>query len=367
MVRRRSGVQVPSWAPHLGMSLRDFFRKIFKPIGDLAIDLGTANSLVWHSKKGLVINEPSVVAIMEGRGGIRKVVAVGNEAKRMLGKTPGDIRAVRPLRDGVIADFDVAEAMLSYFIKKALEGKNTFLKPRVVVGIPSNITPVEKRAVVEAAELAGASEVYLVEEPMAAAIGAGLPIDQPVGNMIVDIGGGTTEVAVISMAGIVCSTSIKVAGDEIDEAIVSYIKKKYNMLIGDRTAEFIKINVGAAVEIEPEKSIEVKGRDVVSGIPRSVVVSQKDIVEACQEQVSAIVHAVRETLEKTPPELSADIYERGIYLAGGGALLRGLDKVISGETGIKVVVSDEPMLAVVRGCAKVLEDIELLSRINALQ
>jgi len=348
------------------MSWRNFFRKILKPIGDLAIDLGTANSVVWHSKKGIVINEPSVVAVMEGKGGVRRVVAVGSEAKKMLGRTPEDIKAIRPLRDGVIADFEVAEAMLSYFIKKALDGRNTFLKPRVVIGVPTSITPVEKRAVVEAAEVAGASEVYLVEEPMASAIGAGLPIDQPIGNMIVDIGGGTTEVAVISMAGIVCSTSIKIAGDEMDEAIVSYVRKKYGILIGDRTAELVKISIGAAVEIEPDKSMEVRGRDVFSGAPKSVIVTQKDVVEACKEPVSAIVQAVKQTLEKTPPELSADIYERGICITGGGSLLRGLDKVISEETGVKVFVAEEPLLTVVKGCAKVLEDIELLSRINAL-
>ncbi len=345
------------------VSLRRFFSRFFKPVGDLAIDLGTANTLVWHSKRGLIINEPSVVAVMEVKG-VKRVVAIGSEAKRMQGRTPEDIRVIRPLRDGVIADFDVAEAMLSYFIRKATDGGGRFIKPRVVIGVPSLITPVEKRAVIEASELAGASEVFLIEEPMAAAIGAGLPIDQPVGNMIVDIGGGTTEVAVISLAGIVCSTSLKIGGDEFDEAIIQYIRKKYNLLIGEKTAEQIKINIGAAIEIEPEKSMEVFGRDLLSGVPKSIIIKQKDIVEACYEQVSTIVSAVRITLEKTPPELSADIYEKGIYFSGGGSLLRGIDKVVEDETGIKTIVIDEPLLGVVKGCAKVLEDLDLLSRVN---
>jgi rod shape-determining protein MreB len=349
------------------MPIGKFLRKIFGYGGDLAIDLGTANTVVWHSKKGLIINEPSVVAVMELKGGVRKVIAVGNEAKRMLGRTPEDIKAIRPLRDGVIADFEVAEAMLSYFIRKALEGGSRFFKPRVVIGVPSIITPVEKRAVIEAAELAGASEVYLVYEPMAAAIGAGLPIDQPGGNMIVDIGGGTTEVAVISMAGIVCSTSLKIAGDEFDEAIVQYLRRKFGILVGERTAELIKMTIGAAMEIEPDKEIELYGRDVSNGIPKKIVISQRDIVEACKDQVSAIVSAVKSTLEKTPPELSGDIYERGICLTGGGSLLAGLDKLVEKETGIKTFVAKEPLFTVVKGCAKVLEDIELLARVNVAQ
>jgi rod shape-determining protein MreB len=346
------------------MPIKNFLRKIFGYPGDLAVDLGTANTLVWHSKKGLIINEPSVVAIMELKGGIKKVIAVGNEAKRMVGRTPEDIKAIRPLRDGVIADFDVAEAMLSYFIRKALEGGNKFLKPRVVIGVPSIITPVERRAVIEAAELAGAGEVYLVYEPMAAAIGAGLKVDQPGGNMIVDIGGGTTEVAVISMAGIVCSTSLKIAGDELDEAIIHYVRRTHGIHIGERTAEQLKIEIGAAIEIEPEKGMEVYGRDVSNGIPKKAWITQRDIVNACREQVYAIISAIKNTLEKTPPELSADIYERGIYLAGGGALLRGLDTLIEKETGVKAIVTPEPLLAVTKGCAKVLEDIELLTRVN---
>lgn len=363
MVRRRSGVQVPSWAPQK-VRFFSFLSRFFKAGGDLAIDLGTANTLVWHSKRGLIINEPSVVAVMEYKG-IRQVVAVGNEAKKMLGRTPADIKAIRPLRDGVIADFEVAGAMLSYFIKKATEGTSRFFRPRVVIGVPSLITPVEKRAVIEAAELAGASEVFLVEEPMAAAIGIGLPVDQPIGNMVVDIGGGTTEVAVISMAGIVCSTSLKIGGDEFDEAIVNYVRRKYNLHIGERTAEQVKITIGAAIEIEPDKSMEIFGRDVVTGIPKSITITQKDVVEACSEQVGAVVSAIKSTLEKTPPELSADIYERGIFFSGGGSLLRGLDKLVEQETGIKAHVPEDALLGVVKGCAKVLDDIKLLSRINA--
>jgi rod shape-determining protein MreB len=254
--------------------------------------------------------------------------------------------------------------MLSYFIRKALEGGNKFLKPRVVIGVPSIITPVEKRAVIEAAELAGAGEVYLVYEPMAAAIGAGLKVDQPGGNMIVDIGGGTTEVAVISMAGIVCSTSLKIAGDEFDESIIHYVRRTHGIHIGERTAEQLKIEIGAAIEIEPEKGMEVYGRDVSNGIPKKAWITQRDIVNACREQVYAIISAIKNTLEKTPPELSADIYERGIYLAGGGALLRGLDILVEKETGVKAIVAPEPLLAVTKGCAKVLEDIELLTRVN---
>ncbi len=363
MVRRRSGVQVPSWAYKV-VKFFAFLSKIFRASGDLAIDLGTANTVVWHSKKGLVINEPSVVAVMEYKG-VKNVVAVGNEAKKMLGRTPSDVKAIRPLRDGVIADFEVAEAMLSYFIRKAMEGGNRFFRPRVVIGVPSLITPVEKRAVIEAAESAGASEVFLVEEPMAAAIGAGLPVDQPVGNMIVDIGGGTTEVAVISMAGIVCSTSLKIAGDEFDEAIVNYVRRKYNLHIGERTAEQIKINIGAAIEVEPEKSMEVFGRDAITGIPRNIIVTQSDVVEACSEQVKAVISAIKSTLEKTPPELSADIYERGIYLSGGGSLLRGFGKLVEQETGIKAHIQEDALFGVVKGCAKVLEDIRLLARVNA--
>ncbi len=344
--------------------LKNFFARIVRAPGDLAIDLGTANTLVWHSKKGLVINEPSVVAVMTVKG-VKRVIAVGNEAKRMLGRTPEDIKVIRPLRDGVIADFDVAEVMLSYFIKKALDGGGRFLKPRVVIGVPSIITPVERRAVIEAAELAGAAEVFLIDEPMAAAIGAGLPVDQPVGSMIVDIGGGTTEVAVISMSGIVCSTSLKTAGDEFDEAIQYYVRRKYGLVIGEKTAEQIKISIGAAMELEPELSMEVFGRDVITGIPRSVTITQRDVVEACQEHVSAIVAAIRSTLEKTPPELSSDIYTRGIYFSGGGSLLRGLDKVVEKDTGIKTIVVQDALLGVVKGCAKVLEDIELLARINS--
>ncbi|MCX7856977.1 MAG: rod shape-determining protein [Deltaproteobacteria bacterium] len=331
---------------------------------DLAIDLGTANTLVYVKGKGIVTNEPSVVAIHKDPKGTKKVIAVGEEAKRMLGKTPGDIMAIRPLKDGVIADFEVTEVMLKYFIQK-IHNRKSYARPRVVISIPSGITPVEKRAVKESAESAGAREVYLIEEPMAAAIGVGLPITEPDGNMIVDIGGGTTEVAVISLAGIVYCNSVRVAGDKIDEAIIQYIKRKYNMLIGERTAELVKINIGSAYPSpdEEDMKMEVKGRDLIGGIPRTLEISAKEIREAINEPVNAIVEAVRIALERTPPELASDIVDKGIVLSGGGALLRNIDALIKEVTKLPVIVADNPLTAVVEGAGKVLDELDLLKQI----
>jgi len=331
---------------------------------DLAIDLGTANTLVYVKGRGIVTNEPSVVAIHKDSKGAKKVIAVGEEAKRMLGKTPGNVVAIRPLKDGVIADFEVTEVMLKYFIQK-IHNKKSYARPRVVISIPSGITPVEKRAVKESAESAGAREVYLIEEPMAAAIGVGLPITEPDGNMIVDIGGGTTEVAVISLAGIVYCNSVRVAGDKIDEAIIQYIKRKYNLLIGERTAELVKINIGSAYPSaeEEEVKMEVKGRDLIGGIPRTLEVSAKEIREAISEPVNAIVEAVRIALERTPPELASDIVDKGIVLSGGGALLRNLDALIKEVTKLPVIVAENPLTAVVEGAGKVLDELDLLKQV----
>jgi len=331
---------------------------------DLAIDLGTANTLVYVKGRGIVTNEPSVVAIHKDSKGAKKVIAVGEEAKRMLGKTPGNVVAIRPLKDGVIADFEVTEVMLKYFIQK-IHNKRSYARPRVVISIPSGITPVEKRDVKESAESAGAREVYLIEEPMAAAIGVGLPITEPDGNMIVDIGGGTTEVAVISLAGIVYCNSVRVAGDKIDEAIIQYIKRKYNMLIGERTAELVKINIGSAYPSaeEEEVKMEVKGRDLIGGIPRTLEVSAKEIREAISEPVNAIVEAVRIALERTPPELASDIVDKGIVLSGGGALLRNLDALIKEVTKLPVIVAENPLTAVVEGAGKVLDELDLLKQV----
>ncbi len=329
---------------------------------DIAIDLGTANTLLYVKGRGIVSNEPSVVAVATTRSGAQKVVAVGHEAKEMLGKTPGEIRAVRPLKDGVIADFAVTEAMLRYFIQKA-HNRSTFVKPRMVICIPSGVTVVEKRAVRESAENAGASEVYLIEEPLAAAIGANLPITEPSGNMIVDIGGGTTEVAVISLAGIVTAESVKVGGDKWDDAIVHHVRKRHNLLIGERTAERIKINVGNAHPgAFPEGVVElsIKGRDLTVGIPKEITITSDEVREALEESVGVVVEAVMNTLEKTPPELAADIVDKGIVLAGGGAMLRGLDLLLSEQTGLPVVVADEPLNAVAMGSGKVLEEMNLL-------
>lgn len=325
---------------------------------DLAIDLGTANTLVLAKNKGVVVYEPSIVAINKITG---KVEAVGKEAKEMLGRTPGNIIAIRPMKDGVIADFESTERMLDYFIKKA-HNRNMWVRPRIVIGVPSEITQVEKRAVRDAAYRARATEVFLVEETMAAAIGAGLPITEPSGNMIVDIGGGTTDVAVISLAGIVYSRSVRIAGNEMDEAIIQYVKKKYNLLIGERTAEQVKIELGSAFALEEELSMEIKGRNLMEGIPKTIVISDSEIREALGDTVAVIVNTVHEALEKTPPELSADILDRGIVLTGGGALLKKLDVRLREETGLPVSIAEQPLYSVVLGAGKLLDNIDLLRR-----
>ncbi len=330
---------------------------------DLAIDLGTANTLVFAKGRGVVSNEPSVVAVQADDRGVDRVRAVGKEAKSMLGRTPGSIRAVRPLKDGVIADFEIAEAMLRYFIRKA-HNRSTLLRPRIVISVPSGITEVEKRAVRESALSASAREVYLLEEPMAAAIGAGLPITEPSGNMIIDIGGGTTEVAIISLAGIVYANSSRVGGDKMDEGILSYVKRKYNLLIGERTAERIKIEVGSAYPTEELKTIAIKGRDLVAGVPKSLEVNSEDIREALMESVNAIVEAAKIVLERTPPELAADIADKGIVLTGGGALLENLDVLLREETGLPVMLAEDPMTAVVMGCGRCLDELDLLKDVT---
>jgi rod shape-determining protein MreB and related proteins len=332
---------------------------------DLAIDLGTATTLTFVRGKGIVANEPSVVAVQRGASGTKKVLAVGKEAKEMLGRTPGNIVAIRPMKDGVIADFEVTEAMLRYFITKA-HNRRTLVRPRIIVCVPSGITEVEKRAVRDSALAAGAREVYLIEEPMAAAIGAGLPITEPSGNMIVDIGGGTTEVAVISLAGIVFAKSIRVAGDKMDEAIVGYIKRKYNLLIGERSAEQIKKDIGSAYPLEEPLTVEVKGRDLVAGVPKTLTVNSDEIREALAEPVNAIVDAVRVVLERTPPELSADIVDKGIVLSGGGSQLKNLDVLLREETGLPVMVAENPQLSVVLGTGRALDELRLLREV-ALQ
>ena len=329
---------------------------------DLAIDLGTANTLIYMKGQGIVCNESSVVAVQMDRRGTKRVLAVGIEAKRMLGRTPGNIVAIRPLKDGVIADFETTEAMLRYFIRK-VHKRRAWIKPRIVICVPNGITEVEKRAVREAAESAGAREVYLMEEPMAAAIGAGLPVTDPIGNMIVDIGGGTTEVAVISLAGVVFSRSVRVGGDKMDEAIGQYIKRKYNLLIGERTAELIKITIGSAYPTEEPQSMEIKGRDLVAGVPKTVELSDDEIRDSLLEPINQIVDAVRIALERTPPELASDIVDKGIVLAGGGALLRNLDVLLSGETGLPVVQADDPLTAVVMGAGKALDELSLLREV----
>lgn len=340
---------------------------LFDPIfglfsNDLAIDLGTANTLVYAKGRGIVCNEPSVVAIQKDVRGIKRVLAAGEEAKRMLGRTPGNITAIRPMKDGVIADFEVTEAMLRYFIRKA-HNRKTLVRPRIIVAVPFGITEVEKRAVRESAESAGAREVYLIEEPMAAAIGAGLPITEPSGNMIVDIGGGTTEVAVISLAGIVYSKSARIAGDKMDEAILQYIKRKYNLLIGERTAEIIKITIGTAYTTNERRTVDVKGRDLVAGVPKTIEISEEEVREALMEPINAIVEAVRIALEQTPPELAADIVDRGIVLAGGGALLRNLDVLLREETGLPVMLADDPLSCVALGSGRALDELDLLRKV----
>jgi len=330
---------------------------------DLAIDLGTANTLVYVKGKSIVLNEPSVVAVsMDGRSKNR-VLAVGSEAKHMLGRTPGSIVAIRPLRDGVIADFEVTEAMLRHFIQK-VHNRRSFVRPRIIIAVPSGITQVEKRAVRESAESAGAREVFLIEEPMAAAIGANLPITEPTCNMVVDIGGGTTEVAVISLAGIVYSRSVRVAGDKMDEAIIQYIKRKYNLLIGERTSEIIKTTIGNAYPNPQElETIEVKGRDLASGIPKILSIDSEEIRVAISEQIDAIVETVKIALEQTPPELSADIVDRGIVLTGGGALLKNLDKLLREETSLPITVTEDPLITVALGAGRALDSLEILKRV----
>lgn len=328
---------------------------------DIGIDLGTANTLVYVKNQGIVLCEPSVVTVQRGTS---TVMAVGEEAKRMLGRTPGSIIAIRPMKDGVIADFDISENMLRYFIKKVHRNR-TFVRPRIVVAIPSGVTEVEKRAVKDSAEHAGARQVFLVEQPLAAAIGVGLPIQDPTGNMIVDIGGGTTEIAVISLGGIVCAKSLRIGGNELDNAIIAHLKKVYNLMIGERTAEEIKIRIGSAYPLEEELSMEVKGRDLVAGLPKTLTISSEEIREALSEPITLIVESVRQTLERTPPELSADLVDRGLILAGGGALLRNIDKLLAEETGLPVNVADDPLTAVCLGAGKMLDEIKYLKKISA--
>jgi rod shape-determining protein MreB and related proteins len=326
---------------------------------DLAIDLGTVNTRVYARGRGIVVNEPSAVALDDSTG---EVQAVGKEAREMLGRTPSKIRVVKPLKDGVIADFRVTEKMLSYFIQKAHQ-RRTLVHPRVIISIPSEVTQVEKRAVTDSAYRAKAAEVHLVEQAMMAAIGAGLPVTQPGGNLVVDIGGGTTDVALISMSGIVYSRSLRVAGNHMDEAIMNYLKRKYNLLIGERTAEQIKIEIGSAFALEKPITMEIKGRSLIEGVPKTITVDDSEIREALSESVSAVVSAIRVVLERTPPELSADISDRGLVLAGGGALLKNLDKRIREETGLPVCIADDPLCSVVLGTAKLLNDFRLLRRI----
>jgi len=330
---------------------------------DLAVDLGTANTLLYVKGKGIICAEPSVVAVQKDSHGVKKVLAVGKEAKDMLGRTPGSIMAIRPMKDGVIADFEVTQEMLRYFIKRA-HNRKMLVRPRIIIGVPYGITEVEKRAVKESALSAGAREVYLIEEPMAAAIGAGLPITEPSGNMIVDIGGGTTEVAVISLAGIVNSKSVRIGGDKMDDSIIQHMKRKYNLLVGESTAEKIKINIGTAYPTEEPLSMEVRGRDLVAGVPKTITVSSDEIRDALSDPINAIVDAVRVVLDRTPPELSADIADKGIVLAGGGALLRNLDVLLREETGLPVMVADDPLSAVVYGCGKALDELDLLKQIS---
>jgi rod shape-determining protein MreB and related proteins len=332
------------------------FRKFSNDIG---IDLGTANTLVFVRGQGIVLNEPSVVAVEVSTN---KILAIGSEARKMLGRTPGEINAIRPLKDGVIADFEVTERLLSDFIKRVVRHK-FLMKPRIVICVPSGITEVEKRAVRDSAENAGAREVFLVQEPMAAAIGVGLPVDQPSGIMIIDVGGGTSEIAVIALNGIVNNTSIRIAGDEMNEAIVIYLKKNYNLLIGELTAEEIKITIGSAFELDREEFMEIKGRDLVAGVPKNIKISSAQIREALTEPVNSIIDAVRQSLEQTPPELASDILDRGIVLTGGGALLKGLDKRIRHETNLPVIVADDPLTCVARGCGVILENMNKYAKV----
>jgi rod shape-determining protein MreB len=340
-----------------GHNLRSLF-SLFS--SDLAIDLGTANTLVYARGKGIVVNEPSIVALNKNTN---EVEAVGKEAKEMLGRTPGNIVAIKPMKDGVIADFKVTEKMLNYFIQKA-HNRKMLVHPRIVIGVPSEITQVEKRAVMDSAYRAKASEVYLVEQAMVAAIGAGLPITEPSGNMVVDIGGGTTDIAVISLSGIVYSRSVRMAGNQMDEAIMNYLKRKYNLLVGERTAEQIKMEIGSGYPLDKPLTMEIKGRNLIEGVPKTITVDDSEIREALSECVSTIMNAVRVALERTPPELSADISDRGIVLTGGGALLKNLDKRIREETGLPVSIADDPLCSVVLGTGKMLSDFKLLRKIS---
>ncbi len=337
------------------MTYRSLFRMFSS---DLAIDLGTANTLVYIAGKGIVVNEPSIVAVNRTSG---EIIGCGTEAKEMLGRTPGNVIAVRPLRDGVIADFKMAEKMLNYFIQKAHRRKS-LVHPRIVIGVPSETTEVEKRAVLDSTYRAKASEVHLVEQAMVAALGAGLPVTEPSGNMVVDIGGGTTDIAIISLSGIVYSRSLRVAGNEMDEAIMNYVKRKYNLLIGERTAERVKIEIGSADRLEKPLSAEIKGRDLIRGLPKAVTLTDEEVREAVSECITAILGAIRAALERTPPELSSDISERGIILTGGGSLLRGLDEKIRQETGMPVLLAEQPLASVVLGTGKMIEDFRLLRK-----
>ncbi len=342
------------------MGLISRFLSLFS--SDMAIDLGTSSTLVYVLGKGIVLNEPSVVAIEKNSN---KILAVGGEAKRMVGRTPGNIVAIRPMKEGVIADFEMAERMLRHFITK-VHNRSTFVRPRIIIGVPSRITQVEQRAVKESAELAGAREVYLIEEPVAAAIGAGLPITEPSGNMVVDIGGGTTDIAVISLGGIVYSESVKVAGDQMDSAIINHMKREYSLLIGEHMAERVKFEIGSAYPLPEKAQMMVKGRDLISGIPRTIVVEDTEIREALQESISTIVSALKVALENTPPELAGDIIDRGIVLTGGGSLLKGLDARLRDETALPIVTVDDPLTSVVLGVGKTLEELSLLRNVASM-
>jgi rod shape-determining protein MreB len=345
------------WSPQLKKVI-NYVLGLFS--NDMGIDLGTATTLVFVKGEGVVLCEPSVVAIERGTS---HVLAVGEEAKRMLGRTPGNIIAIRPMKDGVISDFEITEAMLRYFIKK-VHHRKVLVRPRIVIAIPSGITEVEKRAVKDSAERAGAREVFLIEEPIAAAIGVGLPIQEPIGNMIIDIGGGTTEIAVVSLCGTVFSKSIRIGGDEMNEAVIEYLKKTYNLMVGERTAEDIKMKIGSAYPLEEEMSMEVKGRDLVAGLPKTVTITSEEIRESLQEPLRAILESIKISLERTPPELAADLIDHGIVMAGGGSLLRGLDKLISEETGLPVHVTDDPVTAVANGTGIVLGEIQYLKKVT---
>ncbi len=337
----------------------DFFWDLVS--NEIAIDLGTANTLVYVKNRGICLREPSVVAINKNT---KEVQAVGSEAKQMLGRAPANIEAIRPMKDGVIAHFEVTQQMIKHFIQKVHNNRRTLVRPRVVIAAPSGITQVEKRAVRDSAESAGAREVFIVEEPMAAAIGVDLPIKEPTGNMIIDIGGGTTEVAIISMSGIVFSKSVRVAGDEMDEAIVNFVKRKYNLLIGERTAEEVKIKIGSAYPLDQRSTIEIKGRDLVAGIPKTLVISDEEVREALQETFSTIVESVKISLERTPPELAADIVDKGVVVAGGGSLIKGLDILLREATGLPITLADDPLSAVALGAGKLLSDPKLLKKVT---